>query len=121
MITMATVLVSGALFHAPESRTLKNGELCVTAIVESKESNDGNRTRFWHIAAFSETAQSVLMHLSRGDTVVVQGTVKAEIHERNGEIALSFGVIAERVLNVPQRLAGAIAAAQLEGQSEARF
>ena len=118
---MATVLVSGTLCHAPETTALKNGELCVTAVIESKESKYGNRTRFWHIAAISETAQSALMHLSHGDTVIVQGTVKAGIHERNGEIALTFGVIAERVLNVPQRFAGAIAAARLEGQSEAQL
>lgn len=118
---MATVLVSGTLFRAPETTTLKNGELCVTAIVESRESKHGNRTRFWHIAAVSETAQSALMYLSHGDTVIVQGTVKAAIHERNGEIALSFGVIAERILNVPQRFAEAIATSQLEGQSEAQF
>ena len=98
---MATVLVSGTLFRAPQTTTLKNGELCVTAIVESRESKYGNRKRFWHIAAISETAQSALRHLSHGDTVIVQGTVKAGIHERNGETALTFGVIAERVLNVP--------------------
>jgi|SRR5262249_21317323 len=119
MIAMAKVIVWGTLFRAPETTTLKNGRLCVTAIVESKESNDGNRTRFWHIAAFAETVQSALTQLSRGDSIIVQGTVKAGIHERNGEIALSFGVIAERVLNVPQRFTETIATAQLSGQSEA--
>ena len=94
---MARVLVSGTLFQAPESRSLKNGGLCVTAIVKAKEAND-NRTRYWHIAALSETVQSVLVHLSHGDAVVVQGTLKAEIHERNGEFAVSCVVIAERLL-----------------------
>jgi Single-strand binding protein family len=121
MIAMATVLVSGILIHAPETTTLKNGEHCVTAIVESRESKYGNRTRIWHIAAVSETAQSALMQLCHGDTVIVQGIVKSGIHERNGEIALAVGVIAERVLNVPQRFAEAIAAARLEGQGEAQF
>jgi single-stranded DNA-binding protein len=101
MTTMATIQVSGALFRAPETTTLRNGGHCVTAIIESGESKYGNRTRFWHIAAISETAQSALRHLSHGDTVIVQGTVKAGIHERNGETALTFGIIAERVLNVP--------------------
>jgi len=96
---MGSVIVSGILFDAPESRTLKNGELCVTAIVETRESKYGNRTRFWHIAALGETVQSALMHLSHGDTVFVQGTLKAEIQEKNGELALSFGVIAERIFN----------------------
>jgi single-stranded DNA-binding protein len=96
---MARVLVSGSLFQAPESRSLKNGGVCVTAIVKAKEATNDNRTRYWHIAALSETVQSVLVHLSHGDTVVVQGTLKTEIHERNGEFAVSCGVIAERVLS----------------------
>jgi single-stranded DNA-binding protein len=91
---MARVLVSGTLFQAPESRSLKNGGLCVTAIVKAKEAND-NRTRYWHIAVLSETVQSVLVHLSHGDAVVVQGTLKAEIYERNGEFAVSCVVIAD--------------------------
>jgi single-stranded DNA-binding protein len=102
---MAKVLVSGTVFRAPETTTLKNGELCVTAIIECRETKYGNRTRFWHVAAVSTTVQSALMHLSLGDTVIVQGTVKAAIHERNGEFVLSFGVIAERVLNVPALIA----------------
>jgi single-stranded DNA-binding protein len=95
---MARVLVSGTLFQAPESRSLKNGGLCVTAIVKAKEPRNDNRTPYWHIAALSETVQSVLVHLSHGDAVVVQGTLKAEIHERNGEFAVSCGVLAEHVL-----------------------
>jgi hypothetical protein len=93
---MARVLVSGTLFRAPESRSLKNGVLWETAIVKAKEARNDNRTRYWHIAALSESVQSVLVHLSHGDAVVVQ--LKTEIHERNGEFAVSCGVIAERVL-----------------------
>jgi single-stranded DNA-binding protein len=103
MTTMGTVIVSGTLYDAPLSRTLKNGEQCVTATIESKESKYGNRTRFWHIAAFSETVQSALMHFSHGDTVFVQGTLKADIQDWNGELALSFGVIAERILTAQPR------------------
>jgi single-stranded DNA-binding protein len=114
MITMATVLVSGTLFHASESRTLNNGEPCVTAIIKGKESKYGNRTRFWHIVAFTETVQSALMQLSRGDSVIVQGTLKAEIHEKNGELALSFGVVAERILDIPPRFADKITTALVE-------
>jgi single-stranded DNA-binding protein len=118
---MAKVLVSGTVFRAPETTTFKNGELCVTAIIECRETKYGNRTRFWHVAAVSKTVRSALMHLSLGDTVIVQGTVKAAIHERNGEFALSFGVIAERVLYVPAPFTRTITTALLEGQSEAQF
>ena len=94
---MARVRVLGTLFDPPVTRRLKDGGLCVTAIVKAK---DGNHTRFWHIAALNRTVQAALLHLSYGDPVAVQGTLKAEICETNGEITLSFGVIAEHVLGL---------------------
>jgi single-stranded DNA-binding protein len=95
----ASVLVKGTLLHAPESRTLKNGGLCVKATLKAK---DGDYTRFWHILAFDEAVQAALLRLSDGDAVAVQGSLKAELHDRNGETALSFGVIAERAQSLHQ-------------------
>jgi hypothetical protein len=43
------------------------------------------------------------MHFSHGDTVFLQGTLKADIQDWNGELALSFGVIAERILTAQPR------------------
>jgi single-stranded DNA-binding protein len=105
------VIVSGILSQTPERRKLKNGTLCATAVVESTCAKDGNRTRFWQIAAFNGAAQSALMRLSRGDPIIVQGTFEAEIQGQNGEIALSFGVVAERILDVPPQFADRIVAA----------
>jgi hypothetical protein len=90
----ARVRVSGTL-RAPERRTLKHGGLCVTATLTS---TDGVRTQFWHIAAINETVQAELMGLSNGESVAVEGVLKAGLHNRNGEIELCFGVIAERAL-----------------------
>ena len=95
---MARVRVLGTLFDPPVTRRLKDGGLCVTAIVKAK---DGNHTRFWHIAALNRTVQAALLHLSEGNPVAVQGTLKAEIRDTNGEITLSFGVMAEHVLGLP--------------------
>src|ERR1700730_19052568 len=95
----ARVLVKGTLIHAPESQTLKNGGLCVMVTLIAK---DGDYTRFWHIRAFDEAVQAALLGLSDGDAVAVQGSLKAEFHDRNGEPALSFGVIAERAHGLHQ-------------------
>jgi hypothetical protein len=51
------------------------------------------------------------MRLSQGDPIIAQGTFKAEIQGQNGEIALSFGVIAEHILDAPPQFAPPIAAA----------
>ena len=108
---MGKVVVSGTLSQAPERRMLRNGALCAMAVVKSTCAKDGNRTRIWQIAAFNDTVQSALMRLSRGDPIIVQGTFKAEMQEQNGEIALLFGVIAERILDVPPQFADRIVAA----------
>jgi hypothetical protein len=93
----ARVAVKGTFARAPTSRTLNNGGLCVTATLTAK---DGAYTRFWHILAFDKSVQAALLRLSDGDAATVQGTLKAEILEGNGELALAFGVIAERVLRL---------------------
>ena len=108
---MGKVVVSGTLSQSPERRVLKNGALCTVAVVKSTCAQDGNRTRFWQIAAFNATVQFALMRLSRGDPIIVQGTFNAEMQEQNGEIALSFGVVAESILDVPPHFADRIAAA----------
>jgi single-stranded DNA-binding protein len=96
------VRVSGTLFHAPESRTLKAGRASATATTATLKAKDGNYTQFWRIAAFSEPVQVELKRLTAGDAVAVEGALKAELYDRHGEIELSFGVIAEHVLPLRQ-------------------
>jgi single-stranded DNA-binding protein len=96
------VHVSGTLFHAPESRTLKAGRANATATTAILKAKDGNYTQYWRIAAFSEPVQAELMRLTAGDAVAVEGALKAELYDRNGETDLSFGVIAEHVLPLRQ-------------------
>jgi Single-strand binding protein family len=93
----AKVLMTGTLFARPEKRSLRNGALCVTAILKIRQ---GNHTRLWHIAAFRETVKATLLRLSEGDAVAVQGLLKAELYDSSGETRLSCGVIAERALGL---------------------
>ena len=96
------VRVLGTLFHAPESRTLKTGAAKATATTATLKAKDGNHTQFWRIAAFSEPVQAELMRLTAGDAVAVEGALKAELYDRNGQSDLSFGVIADDVLPLRQ-------------------
>jgi single-stranded DNA-binding protein len=95
----ARVFVRGTLSRAPESGVLTNGTQFVTATLKAK---DCDRTQFWHIIAFSETVQAALMHLSDGDAVAVQGSLKAELYDKEGETELFFGIIAEQALGLRQ-------------------
>ena len=90
--------VSGILFQALESRTLRVGRASSTATTVTLKAKDGNHTQIWRIAAFSEPVQVELMRLTAGDAVAVEGALKAELYDGDGEIKISFGVIAEHVL-----------------------
>jgi single-stranded DNA-binding protein len=98
----ARVCVSGALVDAPETRALKAGRSIATATTATLKAKDGDYAQLWRIAAFNEAAQAELLRLSDGDVVVVGGSLKAELYDRNGETELSFGVVAEHVLPLRQ-------------------
>lgn len=89
-----TVLVSGTLSHAPQCCTNARGRFA-TAKLKGKI---GDRTQFWHVVAFSETAQAELLRLSEGDALSVQGALQAEPRNQNAAAEFSLGVVAEHVL-----------------------
>jgi single-stranded DNA-binding protein len=93
-----TVLVSGTLFHAPQSRTKAGGRL-VTAALKAKVGND---TQFWQLVAFGETAQAELMRLAEGDALSVQGAFHTKPYKQDAETEFLFGVVAERILPLRQ-------------------
>jgi single-stranded DNA-binding protein len=88
---MAHVLVTGALFKAPEQRTSKAGKPFVTATIKAK---DGDSAQWWRVIAFSESAQAELMRLTDGDALSVQGGLKVEMYAKDGgEPKLSLSII----------------------------
>lgn len=92
----AFVLVSGALFRAPELKTSKAGKAYVTGTIKTRA--DDNRSEFWRITAFGETAQSVLMRLGEGDTIAAQGPMKCELYMPDGkEPRINLSIIADSV------------------------
>jgi single-stranded DNA-binding protein len=97
---MAHVLVTGALFKAPEQRTSKAGKPFVTATIKAK---DGDSAQWWRVIAFSESAQAELMRLTDGDALSVQGGLKVEIYAKDGgEPKLSLSITADHVLALRQ-------------------
>lgn len=91
----ALALVSGVLYRAPEFRISKAGKPFVTATIRVK---DGDTTAWWKVICFSESAQAELMRLGDGDGVSVQGSLRVETYEKNGETKVSFTVVADAVL-----------------------
>jgi single-stranded DNA-binding protein len=93
------VLVGGTLSRAPEQRMSKAGKPYVATKIKA---TSGGELQFWSVAAFSETAQAESLRLDAGDGVAVQGPVKVEQYERDGETRLSFSVIADSVMALRQ-------------------
>lgn len=92
----AVVLVSGALFRAPERKMSKANKPYVAATIRARE---GDGQQFWKLLAFNETAQNELMRLGQGDAVSVQGLLKADIYTpENGEPRLSMSVLVDQAL-----------------------
>src|ERR1700730_246338 len=91
----AHVLVAATVFREPEQRTSQAGKNFVTATVRTK---DGEASQFWRLVAFSESAQAELTRLTDGDALSVQGALKIETYEKDGQTKLSLSVVADHVL-----------------------
>jgi hypothetical protein len=75
----ASVLITGAIFRAPEQKTSKGGKTYVKATLKAAAADTG--FDFWSLLSFNETASSELLRLADGDRLSVQGALKLEIFE----------------------------------------
>jgi hypothetical protein len=89
------VLISGALFRAPEQRIAKSGKPFWSATIRVK---DGDASQWWKLLVFSESAGTELMRLGDGDALSAQGTLRAETYQKDGDTRISFTLFADRVL-----------------------
>jgi single-stranded DNA-binding protein len=95
----AYALITGTLFRALERRTSKAGKPFVTATIRAKDGADGT---FWNIVAFSESAQSELIRLSEGEAMAVQGAMRIEEYEKDGQKRVSLSIVAHHALALRQ-------------------
>jgi single-stranded DNA-binding protein len=91
----AHVLITGAIFRAPESRTSKAGKTFRTATIKAK---GDDALTWWKIIVFSESAGAELLRLSDGDAVSVQGALRVETYAKDGVTKISLTCIADAVL-----------------------
>jgi single-stranded DNA-binding protein len=91
----AHVLVTGALFRAPEQRTSKAGKAFWTATIKAK---GDDALAWWKIIVFSESAGADLLRLSDGDAVSAQGALRVETYDKDGMTKVSLTCIADAVL-----------------------
>ncbi len=92
-------LAIGTLFRAAESKVSKGGKSFVATTLKT---NSGNATEWIKILTFSESAMAELLRLAAGDSVSIQGTLKAELYERDGVSRVSITIFADLVLALKQ-------------------
>ena len=92
-------LASGKLFGVPETRVSKNGNdfTKATLVVVT-----GTERQFVTIFAFSETVRAELARLGEGDSLSVQGPLKAEVFERDGRSRVSLSMTVDHALALRQ-------------------
>lgn len=92
-------IATGTLFKPPEQRIFKTDKPFVTGTIRTK---DGDSFQFMRFVAFSESAQAELLRLDDGDSLSIQGSLKAEIYEKDGEPRISLNIVASQVLALRQ-------------------
>lgn len=93
----AVVLASGVLHKKPERKTSKSGNGYVAATLRVREANA--TYQYWRLTSFDEAAQAELLRLDEGDSLSVQGLLRAEVYTPpEGAPRLSMNVIVDQAL-----------------------
>ena len=92
-----SILLSGALFRQPQQKISQSGKRYMSGTIKAAAA-DNTSADFWNLLVFSDTAQAELARLGDGDKVAVQGTLKIELYEREGQQRISRTVFADHVL-----------------------
>ena len=95
----ASILLQGKLERAPESRVSRNGNSFATTTIRVSA---GSELQFWRLFVFSESAQAELARLGEGNSLSVQGPLKAEVFERDGRSRVSLSMTVDHVLALRQ-------------------
>ena len=91
------VLVTGALFRAPEQKTSQAGRRFVSATI--KVGGESGNAEFWSLLVFSDSVQADLLRLGVGDALSAQGSAKIEIYQKDGgEARISRTIFANSIL-----------------------
>jgi single-stranded DNA-binding protein len=94
------ILLSGAIFKEPQQRTSSSGRKYVVTTIKAAAAD--NSSDFWSVLAFGDTAGAELMRLAVGERVTIQGGLKLEIFEKDGQARISRTIFADHVMALRQ-------------------
>jgi single-stranded DNA-binding protein len=91
------ILISGSIFREPTQRTSQSGKKYVTTTLKAAAADTASAD-FWSVLAFGTTAGAELLRLAVGERVTIQGGLKLEIFEKDGQARISRTIFADHVL-----------------------
>lgn len=96
------ICIAGRLVHDPTVKTTANGVPVTTftvAVERSMAGQDGNRqTDYLDVVAWRKTAEFVARYFSKGNWIVVNGSLHTRSYEdKNGNKRKAFEIIADNV------------------------
>src|ERR1700738_2856067 len=91
------ILVSGSIFKEPQQRTSQSGKRYVVTTIKAAAADNAS-SDFWSVLAFGDTAGAELMRLAVGERVTIQGGLKLEIFEKDGQARISRTIFADNAM-----------------------
>jgi single-strand DNA-binding protein len=112
------LVIQGNLGRDPEIKTGASGKsVCRFSVAVSDKGPKGEHTEWFRCVAFDKTAEIVAQYVQKGDPLLVEGRLKTEEYEKDGEKKTSTSVLVSRVtlLGSKRERAGAPAAKPAAG------
>jgi single-stranded DNA-binding protein len=100
-MSSVAILISGSIFREPQQRTSASGKRYVVTTLKAAAAENAT-SDFWSVLAFGDTAGNALMNLAIGERVTIQGGLKLEVFEKDGQARISRSIFADHVMALRQ-------------------
>jgi len=85
-VSYQVVIVQGNLGKDPEARVAKSGKnVCKFSVAVSDKSGGNEHTEWFNAVCFDKTADVAAQYLKKGSPVLLEGRLKTEEYEKDGE------------------------------------
>jgi single-stranded DNA-binding protein len=95
------ILISGSIFKEPQQRTSSSGRNYVTTTLKAAAADNAS-SDFWSVLAFGTTAGEELLRLAVGERVTIQGGLKLELFEKDGQARISRTIFVDHAMALRQ-------------------
>lgn len=91
------VVLLGNLGKDPELKEFGETKVCNFSLATSERVKEENVTEWHNCTAFGNVAENLAKYKKKGETVLVEGRIKTEKYEKDGENRYTTKIIAQSV------------------------